>query len=104
MVIHRNTGELRKFDIGTDDGRGSRASSFGLSEQLLVGGQWRVATLEEEQKELEARAKAQREYHFKNEQELRAKELSIAEKALQYVGAIAQQTAPAPAASGKKDK
>jgi hypothetical protein len=90
MVIHRSTGDHRKFDFSTffENGRTKeKASAMELSEQLLKGF-WRLATIEEEQAELERRAQVSKEIQFKNEQELRAKELEVAGKALQYIGAL----------------
>jgi hypothetical protein len=80
MVIHRETGDRRKFDF-SQVRRGLQLvetpSAQELSEQLLRG-QWRIASLEEEQNELDRRALKERENRLINEQELRRNESDIA--------------------------
>src|SRR5262249_2222091 len=88
FAVHRGTGELRQFNLSERS-----ASAHSLSE-ALIGANWRVSTLEEEQAELDRRAAAQKKISFANEQELRAKELEIAQRALQFVQASAS-VAPA---------
>lgn len=100
FAAHRETGELRQFNLSDSKsekitGRRRSPSAESLSEHLL-GSAWRVATLEEEQEELERRAAQNKKLVFASEHELRAKELQLASRALEFV----QPSAPA---APKKD-
>lgn len=74
-ATHRTVdGEVRRFELVGDPGAN-------LAKELM-GRHWRVSTLAEIQKELESRNTGLKEIRFKNEQEMKAKELDLATKAL----------------------